>query len=575
MYQALYRKYRPKTFDEVIGQDVIVKTLKNSIRNNIVSHAYLLSGPRGTGKTTIAKIFAKVLNCSDPVDFEPCNKCLSCNQANNNQNIDIIEIDAASNNGVDEIREIRNKITLVPTNSKYKIYIIDEVHMLTTQAFNALLKTLEEPPAHIIFIFATTEPQKIPKTILSRCQRFDYKKVSNQKIAERLRFIANQENIKITDEALLEIAILSDGGVRDSISLLDQAFAYSDDEITLDDIHAINGTLLDSEIQSFIIDLLNKNLVEVMKKIEKYDNEGKNMIKVVNELIEKLKDCLIYMNAPSLIESEDDFYENVKKINNIKDIYTHITSLSLLVNEMKNVNNNKLLLEVELIKNIKMDEYIEVTHPKLEKSVQNIQNPLKKESYTHIISQNIEKNNNKLGNNVDEIKKIENIEPIWEIIVDKEKMKQLKTERINNSLCKFSQKERIRIKKELDMLDDYLSDEKYGKLVSLLKDGDLKAVSDNYLMFMYKTDLMADSFNQEIMNIESFLKEKLGSEYNVIGINLSDWDYLKVDYNSNKEKYVHKPETVKLSEVFVDKKNEKNEERNSIDEMFNDIIVIE
>ena len=575
MYQALYRKYRPKTFDEVIGQDVIVKTLKNSIKNNIVSHAYLLSGPRGTGKTTIAKIFAKVLNCSDPVDFEPCNKCLSCNQANNNQNIDIIEIDAASNNGVDEIREIRNKITLVPTNSKYKIYIIDEVHMLTTQAFNALLKTLEEPPAHIIFIFATTEPQKIPKTILSRCQRFDYKKVSNQKIAERLRFIANQENIKITDEALLEIAILSDGGVRDSISLLDQAFAYSDDEITLDDIHAINGTLLDSEIQSFIIDLLNKNLVEVMKKIEKYDNEGKNMIKVVNELIEKLKDCLIYMNAPSLIESEDDFYENVKKINNIKDIYTHITSLSLLVNEMKNVNNNKLLLEVELIKNIKMDEYIEVTHPKLEKNVQNIQKPLEKESYAHIISQNIEKNNNKLGNNVDEIKKIENTEPIWEIIVDKEKMKQLKTERINNSLCKFSQKERIRIKKELDMLDDYLSDEKYGKLVSLLKDGDLKAVSDNYLMFMYKTDLMADSFNQEIMNIESFLKEKLGSEYNVIGINLSDWDYLKVDYNSNKEKYVHKPETVKLSEVFVDKKNEKNEERNSIDEMFNDIIVIE
>ena len=196
-------------------------------------------------------------------------------------------------------------------------------------------------------------------------------------------------------------------------------------------------------------------------------------------------------------------------------------------------------------------------------------------SCKHNISQNTKKEEKNVGNNQNDVQNLGNNTPVWEIIVDKEKLKQLKSERINNSLCKFSQKERIRIKKELDLLDDYLSDEKYGKLVSLLKDGDLKAVSDNYLMFMYKTDLMADSFNQEIMNIESFLKEKLGSEYNVIGINLSDWDYLKVDYNSNKEKYVHKPETVKLSEVFVDKKNEKNDERNSIDEMFNDIIVIE
>lgn len=191
MYQALYRKYRPKTFEDVVGQEVIVKTLKNSIKNDIVSHAYLFSGPRGTGKTSIAKIFSKILNCHELNDLTPCEKCISCTQANNNQNIDIIEIDAASNNGVDEIREIRNKVTLVPTNSKYKIYIIDEVHMLTNQAFNALLKTLEEPPAHIIFIFATTEPHKIPKTILSRCQRFDYKKVNENDIVKRLKKYVN------------------------------------------------------------------------------------------------------------------------------------------------------------------------------------------------------------------------------------------------------------------------------------------------------------------------------------------------------------------------------------------------
>ena len=226
MYQALYRKYRPKTFDDVVGQDVIVKTLKNSIKNDMVSHAYLFCGPRGTGKTSIAKIFAKILNCTNLKDLEPCNECVSCIQVNTNQNIDIIEIDAASNNGVDEIREIRNKITLVPANSKYKIYIIDEVHMLSGAAFNALLKTLEEPPSHVIFIFATTEPQKIPTTILSRCQRFDYKKISDSKIVERLKFIAKSEKINISDEALFEIARLSDGGMRDSISLLDQALAY-------------------------------------------------------------------------------------------------------------------------------------------------------------------------------------------------------------------------------------------------------------------------------------------------------------------------------------------------------------
>ena len=272
MYQALYRKYRPKTFDEIIGQEVIVKTLKNSIKNNMVSHAYLLAGPRGTGKTSVAKIFAKILNCHNLNELEPCNECVSCIQANNNQNIDIIEIDAASNNGVDEIREIRNKITLVPTNSKYKIYIIDEVHMLTNQAFNALLKTLEEPPQHVIFIFATTEPQKIPKTILSRCQRFDYKKVGVEKIVNRLKYISEKENIKITNEALLEIAKVSDGGVRDSISLLDQALAYSENEINIDDIHEINGTLTLDEIYDLILNILNQELVDIIKKIEKYDN---------------------------------------------------------------------------------------------------------------------------------------------------------------------------------------------------------------------------------------------------------------------------------------------------------------
>src|SRR5574344_247028 len=217
MYQALYRKYRPANFNEVVGQEVIIDTLKNAVSNNKISHAYLFNGPRGTGKTSIAKIFAKTVNCTCLKETTPCDICVSCTQINNKQSTDIIEIDAASNNGVDEIREIRNKVNLVPSTGKYKVYIIDEVHMLTQGAFNALLKTLEEPPKHIIFILATTEPQKIPLTILSRCQRFDFKKLTISEITSQLYNIVKNEKIKVSDDVINEIAKLSGGGMRDAI----------------------------------------------------------------------------------------------------------------------------------------------------------------------------------------------------------------------------------------------------------------------------------------------------------------------------------------------------------------------
>lgn len=559
MYQALYRKYRPKSFEDVVGQDIIVKTLKNSIKNNIVTHAYLFSGPRGTGKTSIAKIFAKILNCQDLNGLEPCNKCISCEQANKNQNIDIIEIDAASNNGVDEIREIRNKITLVPTNSKYKVYIIDEVHMLTNQAFNALLKTLEEPPSHIIFIFATTEPHKIPKTILSRCQRFDYKRVSVNKIVERLKYIAHEEQINVTDEALYEIAKLSDGGMRDSISLLDQALAYCDTEITINDIHDINGTLLPEEIEELIIKMLEKDLVCVMNLLEKYDDQGKNFVKIVQEIIDKLKDCLIFKNAPELME-KNDFYNKIMEINNFKDIYTHIKTLSMLINELKNINNSKLLLEIELIKNMSISEiYVD----NLEKNEFKIEYKSKKEARScEHISQTKE-----------ECAKVENTkENKVNNTIDKEKLSTLKSMRIKNSLHKFSQKEREKIKEKLDELNDYLSDTEYAKYVSLIKDGELKAVSDNYLMFMYKTELMAESFNLDISKIEELLEKCFYETYRVIAIDFNDWNYIKEDYNKNREKYVYIDDMELVKELFNKKNNEEFVKNNSIDDMFNDII---
>ena len=251
MYQALYRKYRPDNFNDVVGQDVIKKTIINEINNNKLSHAYLFCGPRGTGKTSIAKLIAKLINCENQKDGIPCGKCSSCENYKNN--VDIVEIDAASNNGVEEIRELRSKVNLLPANSKYKVYIIDEVHMLSIGAFNALLKTLEEPPAHVIFILATTEINKIPTTIVSRCQRFDFSKISSSQIYSRLKKIAREEKIDITDKALEEISKLTDGGLRDAIGLLDKVISYTNEEITEEIVHEVNYSVTESVIGNILI----------------------------------------------------------------------------------------------------------------------------------------------------------------------------------------------------------------------------------------------------------------------------------------------------------------------------------
>ena len=276
-YLALYRKYRPVDFDDVYGQEEVVTVIKNAIANGKVSHAYLFSGPRGTGKTTVAKIIARLVNCEHLVDSKPCGKCYNCLNFNNSN--DIVEIDAASNNGVDEIRELRDKINLVPSNAKYKVYIIDEVHMLTNQAFNALLKTLEEPPSHVIFILATTEPSKIPLTISSRCQKFRFSKISDNKIVDRLKDIVKLENINIDNDALFEIARVSDGGMRDSINMLDQLISYSNSKIPLSDVYAVNGSVSYDELFTLINDIYNNITVHDVAKEEELYNRLKEINK--------------------------------------------------------------------------------------------------------------------------------------------------------------------------------------------------------------------------------------------------------------------------------------------------------
>ena len=258
-YQALYRKYRPQRFDQMVGQEAILKTLRNQLRTGRISHAYLFCGTRGPGKTSTARIFAKAINCLDPQDGEPCGKCSLCQAMEEGRSVNVMEIDAASNNGVDNIRDIREEVKYPPTEGKYKIYIIDEVHMLSTGAFNALLKTLEEPPEHVIFILATTDPQKVPATILSRCQRFDFRRISAAEIAATLRSYVEQEGAKATDEALHTIATLADGSLRDSLSILDQCLAFFfDEELTEEKVLDIAGAV-DRSIFFALADGLRQN----------------------------------------------------------------------------------------------------------------------------------------------------------------------------------------------------------------------------------------------------------------------------------------------------------------------------
>lgn len=303
-YQALYRMFRPQSFEDVVGQEHVTKTLRNAISKSKQSHAYIFSGPRGTGKTSIAKVFAKALNCLERTDGEPCNECQICKGITRGTNSDVIEIDAASNNGVDEIRNIRDKVKYAPSESKYKVYIIDEVHMLTTGAFNALLKTLEEPPAHAIFILATTEPHKIPPTIISRAQRFDFKAISQDEIVERLKFVADTQEIKYDDAALEFIAKASEGGMRDALSIMDQAIAFGDDHLTIQDALNVTGSVDERALNDLFKEVVSGDVKSAFSTYHQFISEGKEVNRLINDMIYFVRDTI--MNKTSNTEVEFD-----------------------------------------------------------------------------------------------------------------------------------------------------------------------------------------------------------------------------------------------------------------------------
>lgn len=349
-YQALYRMFRPQSFQDVVGQEHVTKTLRNAISKGKQSHAYIFSGPRGTGKTSIAKVFAKAINCLNPQDGEPCNECAICKGITQGTNGDVIEIDAASNNGVDEIRNIRDKVKYAPSESKYKVYIIDEVHMLTTGAFNALLKTLEEPPAHAIFILATTEPHKIPPTIISRAQRFDFKAIGTEQITDRLRFVAEEQQLDYDNEALEFIAKASEGGMRDALSIMDQAIAFGDEHLTLQDALDVTGSVDEAALNELFKDVVDGNVKNAFTRYHQFISEGKEVNRLINDMIYFVRDTIMNKTVNNQVEFDALMNFDLDMLYHMIDIIND-TLVSIRFSVNQNVHFEVLLVKIaEMVK---------------------------------------------------------------------------------------------------------------------------------------------------------------------------------------------------------------------------------
>ena len=357
-YTALYRKFRPNVFAGVVGQDHIVKTLKNQMKTGRVSHAYLFCGTRGTGKTSTAKIFARAINCLHPTeDGEPCNECKVCQDILAGRSVNVMEIDAASNNSVDNIREIREEVKYPPTEGTFKVYIIDEVHMLSNSAFNALLKTLEEPPAHVIFILATTDPQKVPATILSRCQRFDFRRITADDIAHTLMKYLNEEGLAATEDALRYVAQLADGSLRDSLSILDQCLAfYSGEEVTLEKVQDVVGAVDKTVFFDMTEALKRKDAAKAMELVEEMLLAGRDVKQFVTELLVHLRNLLVTCTVPDNARILDLSAENAARLQqqakglSPAELTYWIGRFSGLQNDMKYASNERILLEVEILR---------------------------------------------------------------------------------------------------------------------------------------------------------------------------------------------------------------------------------
>lgn len=530
-YTALYRKYRPSNFASVVGQEVVVDILKNSILNNKVSHAYLFTGPRGTGKTSIAKILAHAVNCLN-FNGDICGECEVCKNLEINDS-DIIEIDAASNNGVDEIRTLRDNVKLLPSFCKYKIYIIDEVHMLSTGAFNALLKTLEEPPSHVIFILATTEPNKIPLTILSRCQRFDFNKISNEKLVSRLLYIATQEG-KIVDKSILEyIAEISDGGLRDAINLLDQVISLPQESVTLEEIDRLSGRISQNTLFELLSAISTGNYVSILNISDIIYGEGKNYKDIADGMLAIVRDLSINFEVDSYFNK--DYSSKLATINIPFDKLISITSLlNELIKELKNSNDPKMLFDIYMV-NICNSLSSKGNLSVKKEDINNSQTVELKNKEVINIS-NIKENKEKLNINKDSDE-----DTINEKTVNTSNDTingDLKSIRINNVLAEADKSILNNIVKSYDKIGDYVSNKVYNTLSILLLDGHVVVASTKYLLFAFESEEDVTLFDNNYKQIELFIKEVFEETYKVAAVTKKEWQRIKEDFIKNKKNQI-------------------------------------
>ncbi len=531
MYHALYRKYRPHSFDDVVGQDVIIKTLKNAIEHKNFSHAYMFFGPRGVGKTTVSKILSRAVNCLDPINGNCCEKCDNCHISFDKDCIDIIEMDAASNNGVDEIRELKNNAMLVPSQLKFKVYIIDEVHMLSVGAFNALLKILEEPPEHIIFILATTDPQKVPETIVSRCQCFSFKRISLVSLIEKLKYVCLEEKILIDDDVLNEIARVSDGGLRDALGMLDKLRAYKEEnlKIELTDFYELNDMIGISELEKFTECIFQKDVPKILKQIDLFDSNGKNIVEIASQLMYFLRNILV-----------DYYISNTSPSYKLNDVEMLTSLLCEKMFDIKKGNNPRVSFELLLLGFIdsigKNDEIISreiissqsvnISDTSIDKDIDKNKNVDKSIDNSHQkfddldgVDAGLVQNNSNLLDN--DRKKIipNNIEDIMFI-------------RVNNTLA-LANKDILRSdQQKFELLKDYTFDKKIGYLVCSLLDGKIRASSADSIIISFEYDSVVKKNLEIIDKITAVFNDITNSNKSLAFISDDVWNVEKNKYIS-------------------------------------------
>ena len=512
-YQVLYRTYRPSCFKEVVGQDYIVKTLKNAIETNKIAHAYLFAGPRGTGKTSVAKLFGKAINC-DHFKDEACDNCPNCKAYLEGNHPDIIEMDAASNNGVENIREIVEQVNYAPLLGKYKIYIIDEVHMLSTSAFNALLKTLEEPPSHVIFILATTDPQKIIPTVLSRCQRYNFSKIRPLDISKQLKHILDNEKLKYDDNAIEEISRLAEGGLRDGLSILEQCLSYNREGVYLEDVKNIFGLSSTRELIDLLIKVHNNEISESINTIRDMYNGGIDLKRLVNDLLEIIKEVLIYSDRGSdklLNRIKASEAQEIINIVNKKDLFNDASYLEETLNKDRQNQNFLLYLELCLVKMAS--------------------NNSKKENKVELIKEETKQKEEK-----ELVKLIDKEEIFKEEIIESIEVNDLQEDLMLSILLNASKEEKINDEIIYNRLDLYRLEVDKRKFYELLNGTGIFASCKDAII-IHGNDSKIDSINEKDTNedIYRFINEEFGIDKMIYGIKKDELNELVEKYKKAKQ----------------------------------------